>query len=108
MFTRLTVSQILILAAALFLCWASTTAPQVAAQENAPAAAGDQNPAKAGEASAAPKPGTNRFVWFLYTSGFIGFVILLISIYFIATVVRLFMELRMTVSAPPEEIAACE
>ena len=64
--------------------------------------------------AAAPPPATgseqvqkapvrqSMFRWLIESSGFIGFVILLLSIYFIATVSRLFLELRQKVAAPPE------
>ena len=42
------------------------------------------------------------------TSGLIGLVILCLSVYFIATVSRMFMELRMVTAMPPEVLAHCE
>src|ERR1051325_9336204 len=50
----------------------------------------------------------NPIMWFIVTSGFIGFVILCLSIYFVSTVCRLFIELRPQVAAPPELIDECE
>jgi biopolymer transport protein ExbB len=44
----------------------------------------------------------SRVWWFLESSGAIGAVILLLSIYFVSTVSRLFLELRPKVAAPPE------
>lgn len=46
--------------------------------------------------------------WIARCSGVIGVVILILSIYFVATVVRLFMELREKVAAPPELVQQCE
>jgi biopolymer transport protein ExbB len=42
------------------------------------------------------------------SSGFIGAFIFLLSIYFVALVVRLFLEFRQDVLLPPELLAACE
>ena len=44
--------------------------------------------------------------WVVRCSGFIGLVILLLSIYFVSTVGRLFWEMRVEVAAPPEIVAA--
>lgn len=46
--------------------------------------------------------------WFIRSSGLIGLFILALSIYFVATVIRLFMEIRPEVAAPPELIQSCE
>jgi biopolymer transport protein ExbB len=46
--------------------------------------------------------------WFIETSGVIGAVILLLSIYFIATVGKLFVELRHEVAMPPQILQQCE
>lgn len=67
--------------------------------------------AKAADASGAktdtPKQ-TNTLMWLIHTSGWIGLFILVISIYFIATVLQLFMELRAPIVAPPELMEECE
>src|SRR5262245_42270477 len=76
---------------------AAGAAPPVEAAPNAPPAAGG--------ALAAPK---SRFLWVIYSSGIIGAFILGLSIYFVATVIRLFIELRPEVAMPPEEVAQCE
>jgi biopolymer transport protein ExbB len=52
--------------------------------------------------------GESVFMWFIKTSGFIGLVILILSIYFVATVSRLFLEMRPMIAMPPEVIARCE
>jgi len=60
------------------------------------------------EPEAAPAQQESMLVWIAKSSGVIGVVILLLSIYFVAAVVRLFMELRETIAAPPELIQQCE
>ena len=57
------------------------------------------------EKAAAPQ---NLFIWVVVTSGWIGLFILILSIYFIATVARMFVELRVDTAIPPEVIAQCE
>ncbi len=57
---------------------------------------------------AAPHQGESYLMWVAKSSGAIGVVILILSVYFVATVVRMFMELREKVAAPPELIAQCE
>jgi len=47
---------------------------------------------------------TSQLWWFIVTSGWIGAVILLLSIYFVSTVGKLFLEMRQKVAAPPELI----
>jgi biopolymer transport protein ExbB len=55
----------------------------------------------------APKQ-TNTLMWIIHTSGWIGGFLLLISIYFIATIMQLFMEMRPPIVAPPELMEECE
>jgi biopolymer transport protein ExbB len=50
----------------------------------------------------------NAFLWVLETSGWIGLIILICSIYLIATVARMFVELRIETAIPPELITQCE
>jgi biopolymer transport protein ExbB len=57
--------------------------------------------AKAGQVEAQPQTRSTVW-WFIQSSGFIGAVILLLSIYFVSTVARLFREMRQKVAAPPE------
>jgi len=52
-----------------------------------------------------PKEGKNPIVWFITTSGVIGGFIFLLSIYFIATVARLFKELKLSVAMPPQVVS---
>ncbi len=68
-----------------------------------------QKPAAAEESQTVEKQETKS--WFTYiveSSGFIGLVILLLSIYFVSTVARLFFELRIPMAIPPEIIGRCE
>jgi biopolymer transport protein ExbB len=76
--------------------------PIVAQDEKAAAAApaGD-------EKSEAPQQ-QSFLAWVLHASGWIGAFILLLSIYFVSTVGRLFWEMRIEVAAPPGLIAQCE
>lgn len=49
------------------------------------------------------------FVWFVIeSSGLIGLVLLGLSIYFVSTTIRLFIELRPQVVAPPDMVDECE
>ncbi len=92
-------------------CWAAQDQKPAAAakgEEKAAAAAGEE---KAAAASSEPKKEVhveNFLAWVIRCSGFIGLVILLLSIYFVSTVARLFWEMRVDVAAPPEIIAECE
>ncbi|HVX10178.1 MAG TPA: MotA/TolQ/ExbB proton channel family protein [Pirellulales bacterium] len=49
----------------------------------------------------------SKLVWFIQSSGWIGAVIVLLSVYFIATVTRLFVELRQPIAAPPDLVKQC-
>lgn len=71
------------------------------AQEEAQAAAAD------GEHGEAPHP-KSKVWWFIESSGWIGAVLLVLSMYFIATVGRLFVELRPVVTSPPDVVDECE
>jgi biopolymer transport protein ExbB len=82
---------------------------QAAAQE--PDAAAEAAPAEAAPAAAAEgghAPQKSRFLWVIYSSGVIGLFILCLSIYFVATVIRLFIEMRPEVAMPPEEVAQAD
>ncbi len=48
------------------------------------------------------------FWWFIKSSGMIGLVILCLSVYFVATVARMFVELRLVTAMPPEVLSRCE
>jgi biopolymer transport protein ExbB len=79
----------------------STWPPSPAGAQEEPAAGGENQPA-------APKQQKSKIAWFLESSGMIGVVILLLSIYFIATVSRLFVELRPQIAVPPEVVKQCQ
>lgn len=55
-----------------------------------------------------PKHQQSTLMWLIETSGMIGAFLLLISIYFVAKVIQLFMTMRPEVVAPPELVADCE
>ncbi len=103
--------------AVLSLLWAQF--PRVAvAQDDEPAAEEGADEGPAAPAKAAAKGGDqagdaapaeeNTLMWLIRTSGWIGAVILVLSIYFVATSVRMFMELRPEILAPPEVIEEAE
>jgi biopolymer transport protein ExbB len=74
------------------------------------AAEGEVPAAAAGQPDSAP-PATETqspVGWVLRSSGVIGLFILLLSIYFVATVIRLFVELRMDVAMPPHLVQRCD
>ena len=50
------------------------------------------------------KPQKNRYIWFLESSGAIGAVILGLSIYFVSTVSKLFIDMRQKNATPPEVV----
>ena len=66
------------------------------------------NPAAAAGKTGAPAPSQSVLMWIIVTSGWIGAGLLLISIYFIATIIQLFMEMRAPVVAPPKLMEDCE
>src|SRR5262249_34601447 len=75
-------------------------APPAAGPEAQPEA--QPAPAPAPAVPVAPRePEKSRFWWFIETSGAIGAVILILSIYFVSTVGRLFLEMRQQVATPP-------
>ncbi len=76
-------------------------AEKVPAAEKAPA----EKPAAPPQSKATEK---SFLVWVITCSGFIGLVILLLSIYFVSTVGRLFWEMRVETAAPPLVVAQCE
>jgi biopolymer transport protein ExbB len=64
--------------------------------------------AKAGGENVEPKHTKSYFMWFIESSGLIGLVILILSIYFVSTVGRLFIEMRPQVASPPEIVDEVE
>lgn len=90
----------LLLALLLTVSGASSTQAQDEAEEaEKPAAAAKSG--TEGEAEAAPEK-QNMLMWLIETSGLIGLVILVISIFFVHRTVTLFLELRPEVIIPPE------
>jgi biopolymer transport protein ExbB len=77
----------------------------------APAQQGDDaHAAAAQDADGSDQPAPrhkSRLAWLVQSSGWIGGVIVLLSIYFVATVTRLFVEMRQQVAAPPELVKRC-
>jgi biopolymer transport protein ExbB len=93
------------LALILAVFMADALAPHPALAQDAgakPAEGAGKDPAKEEKA---PK---STIWWVIETSGFIGLVLLVLSIYFVSTVCRLFMEMRPQVAAPPELVDECE
>jgi biopolymer transport protein ExbB len=89
----------------------SVDAQQAAKGKPAPAPAATPPapvPAGGAESEAAPPPSKSVLVWLIETSGWIGAVLLVLSIYFVAKVVHLYYDLRMEVAAPPEILQQCE
>jgi biopolymer transport protein ExbB len=84
------------------LAMSVVTRQAIAADDKAAAAA----PAEAGKEQVHQTK--SYFVWFIESSGLIGLVLLGLSIYFVATISRLFFEMRMPMAIPPEIVARTE
>jgi biopolymer transport protein ExbB len=83
-------------------------AKKPAAEADKPAADGD-TPAPAAEGEPKKNVETeSTLLWVIKWSGWIGAVLLLLSVYFVSTVGRLFWEMRLEVAAPPEVVSQCE
>jgi biopolymer transport protein ExbB len=110
MFRSLTFGQRLCTTLALASVMLTLTAsllPSASAQEAPPQeVAAVQQGAGAGHGEGAPQK--SRLVWFVESSGWIGAIILLLSMYFIATVARLFVEMRPQVTSPPALLEQCD
>lgn len=100
-----------------FLAWAlfailGVSPHQAGAQETAdataPAAAPAADASVASQSSAPSAPQKSKLRWFLESSGWIGLLILVLSIYFVATIIRLFSEMRPVSVMPPEVVAQCD
>ncbi|MFO1095296.1 MAG: MotA/TolQ/ExbB proton channel family protein [Planctomycetaceae bacterium] len=88
-------------------------AAQEKAAEAPAAAAPAEQPSPLVEAAAKDVPpaapeSTNMLQWIIETSGWIGLILLILSIYFVATVVRMFLELRSQVTLPLDVVEECE
>jgi biopolymer transport protein ExbB len=99
---------------AIVVAMAAMASVRITLAQEQPQAEEAPPPAEAPAADAAPAPvepaprqveakptEKSRFWWFIESSGAIGAVILLLSIYFVSTVARLFLEIRPQVAAPP-------
>ncbi|MBL8852236.1 MAG: MotA/TolQ/ExbB proton channel family protein [Planctomycetaceae bacterium] len=103
---------------AMFAAYYVLVLPSQFAAAQEPAAEPDPAAATAAEAAdvapapdavtAAPAPEQSVLEWIIHTSGWIGAVLLILSIYFVATVVRMFLELRSSVTLPLEVVEECE
>jgi biopolymer transport protein ExbB len=88
-------------------------APSQGLAQEAEAAATDQPDAAAAPAANAPAPTTappqeNMLIWLAKTSGWIGLIILALSIYFVMVVVRGFLDLKEEEDATKIDLEACE
>lgn len=86
-------------------------APIFAQEEEAEEAGGEEAEKGEGEEGEEGEGGHKKqsyFWWFIRNSGLIGAVILLLSIYFVSTVGRLFLEMRPTVAMPPDLVDEAE
>jgi biopolymer transport protein ExbB len=91
---------------------AMQTAPrQTFAQDEKTTEKSTEKSTEAAPAPAADKTGhegESYFMWIMRVSFPIGLLILGLSIYFVATISRLFIEMRPVVAIPPEVMARCE
>lgn len=78
------------------------------AEEEAAEEPAAEEPAAEGEAAAeTPHKPQSQLMWVIHTSGWIGGVLLVISIYFVAVVTQMFLELREQVMMPPALMEEC-
>ena len=82
------------------------------AQEEEEPAAKEKSTAKpadaGGDAAEAPAESQSMLMWLIETSGLIGAIILVISIFFVHRVVTLFLEFRPEIVAPPDLLEQIE
>lgn len=64
--------------------------------------------AAAGDAAGAPQARKSTLMWVIETSGWIGAFLLVISMFFVGTVIWLFLEMRESIVVPPELMQECE
>lgn len=114
------IAAIFCFCSAVFWTWAGIGLQRAQAQEDGPATGANAPPAAAAETPpAAPNvadgsktaepPHERSFLsWIIESSGWIGGIILLLSIYFVALVFRQFMELRVQNVVPPALLEECE
>jgi biopolymer transport protein ExbB len=82
--------------------------PPKAEKSAPPAASSDAGSAPTSESEARQPESKSVLVWLVETSGWIGALLLVLSIYFVAKVVHMFSELRLEIAAPPEILQQCE
>ena len=83
-------------------------APAPAAEEAKPAAPAAPATPAAATPEAPKREQISALSWFLHASGVVGLLILGLSVYFVATIGRLFWELRIPVAVPPEIAGRCQ
>jgi len=92
-----------------YLALGGRTASVSAQDEGKEAAAAEPAAAAAADAaSEAAKPKKSYFRFLIEASGPIGLFILILSVYFVATISRLFWEFRMPVAVPPEIVGRAQ
>lgn len=113
-FWRLSVFSWAVVVAVWSTLYVTATPTPVAAQEEAAdeekaddAAPADKTEKASGE-SGETKHEQNFLMWLIETSGAIGAFLLILSIYFVATVMKMFFELRPEIIAPPATVQECE
>jgi biopolymer transport protein ExbB len=93
-------------------CWYSSVGVAQDAKPAEGAAKADADPKVDADAEVPPaqqpKKTQSALEWIVRTSGWIGGVLLCLSIYFVAKVVSLFLELRFERATPPEIVETCE
>lgn len=85
---------------------APAEAPAPADAGAAPADAGAAAPAAGGEAAA--KPQRSLLMWAIEASGPIGLFLVCLSVYFVALIIKLYLELRVTEAVPPALVEKLE
>jgi biopolymer transport protein ExbB len=104
----------LVLAAVVLTAWSAGWLLPVQAAEEGAAPAAEAAPAEGGAAPGSDGQSKEQakekpwLIWFLESSGMIGLFILLLSIYFVATVCRQFWELRLEVAVPPDLVSRAQ
>jgi biopolymer transport protein ExbB len=90
--------------------WMAVNPPRASAQDQKPAekAAAPAPASESGEKAIQPKGFVSWPKLIMDASGWIGFFILLLSIYFVSTVGRMFFELRIPIAMPPDILLRCE
>lgn len=90
------------------LAWMTQGAAYAQPAPEAPVATEAPVPGPAPAAGNALESGKVSLAWIIKTSGLIGAFLLVISLFFVATVIRLFLELREAVVAPRALLQECE